>query len=269
MARTLENAPLVESVFELHWELRPWTGDVNFQIPLPMGASPLQFDPNYRFVFARLSERLASQYPTYVPLPQANLPDAMVPHLVQHRFQMRAGSRVPIVQIGPGVLTVNHGSDYSWDEFKGRIRNVLELFYDSYPSPELLSIERVSLKYIDAFPFDYEVNDPVDFMQKNLSVGIELPTGAFGDSVTKNANNVNFQVSFNANAPEGVFTSNCATGVLDNQKSLFWQLWLTSLNPKIDFHSESDAWLDSAHDVIERWFFESLSGDLRRELLNE
>ena len=269
MARTLENAPLVETVFELHWKLRPGTGDVTFQAPLPMGGLPLQFDPNYRLVFARLSEKLEGQYPTYVPLPQANLPDLMVPHVVQHRFQMRAGSRVPIVQIGPGVLTVNHGSDYSWDEFKGRIQNVLKLFYESYPAQGELSIERVSLKYIDAFPFDYENHDPVLFMQRNLSVGMELPASAFGDSVTRNATNVNFQVSFNAYSPEGVFTSNCATGMLDNQKTLFWQLWLTSVNPKIDFYLESDAWLDSAHGVIERWFFESLSGDLRRELLNE
>ena len=59
MARTLENAPLVETVFELHWKLRPGTGDVTFQAILPMGGLLLLFDPNYRLGFARLSEKLA------------------------------------------------------------------------------------------------------------------------------------------------------------------------------------------------------------------
>ncbi len=269
MARTLENAPLIESVFELHWKLQPGTGDINFQVPLPMAGVSIRFDPHYRLAFARLSDKLGSQYPVYIPLPQANFPDAMVPHMVQHRFQTQAGSRVPIVQMGPGVLTVNHGSDYSWDEFKERIQNVLELFYQSYPSPAELSLEGVSLKYIDAFALDYDVNDPVLFMQQNLGVGVRLPSRAFGNSVNRHAANVNVQVSFNTSVPEGVFTSNCATGALENRKTLFWQLWLTSANPPIDFLVNSDAWLDSAHEVIERWFFESLSGDIRRELLNE
>lgn len=269
MARTLENAPLIESVFELHWKLQPGTGDVNFQAPLPVAGVSVGFDPYYRLAFARLSEKLASQYPVYIPLPQANFPDAIVPHMVQHRFQTQAGSRVPIVQIGPGVLTVNHGLDYSWDAFKERIQTVLELFYQSYPNPAELTVESISLKYIDAFAFDYDVNDPVLFMQQNLSVGVALPSQAFGNAVNRNATHVNCQVSFNTSVPQGVLTSNYATGILENQKTLFWQLWLASINPPRDFLGHSDVWLDSAHAVIERWFFESLSGDIRRELLNE
>jgi len=269
VARTLENAPLIESVFELHWKLRPGTGDVTFQGPLPTGGLPLQFDPNYRLAFARLAEKLASEYPKYIPLPQANLPDAMVPHVVQHRFQTNAASPLPIVQIGPGVLTVNHGSDYSWDQFKRGIQNVLEMFYQSYPTPEELTIENVSLKYIDGFSFDYDVYDPVEFVRENLGLELRLPSKAFGDSVGRSAANMNCQISFNTGSPVGVFTSNWATGVLNNHKTLFWQLWLTSLALNLEFHLESDVWLDAAHAVIERWFFSSLSGNLRRELLNE
>ena len=56
--RTLENAPLIESVFELHWKLRQDSGTTDLQVPA--GGLALQSDPNYRLAFARLSDKLAS-----------------------------------------------------------------------------------------------------------------------------------------------------------------------------------------------------------------
>jgi uncharacterized protein (TIGR04255 family) len=143
------------------------------------------------------------------------------------------------------------------------------MFYNSYPNPEDLTLENISLKYINGFSFDYDVLDPVQFVRENLSLGISLPASALGESINKNAVHMNFQVSFNTHLPLGTFTSSWATGELEHRKTLFWQLWLTSLNPATDFHLASDDWLNAVHEVIERWFFSSLSGKLRKELLHE
>lgn len=272
MSRTLENAPLLESIFELHWKLEPsWTTSSGMNaMHLPMQSNtpaPFQLDKNYRLFLAKISDKLQKEYPVYNPLPQANLPDEMVAHLVQHRFQSE--DQVPLVQIGPGVLTVNHGFGYSWGDFKCRIQQVVDLFYESYPQPQSLVLENVSLKYIDGFSLDYEKEDSIEFIRKNLNLDIVIPNDVFGERINQKSVGANIQISFKTDNPDGIFNMTLSTGLHEQQKKLIWQLWVATANHPSNFRDEFDSWLDVTHGNIEGWFFKSLAGDLRKELLNE
>lgn len=272
MGIKLENAPLLECAFELHWKLTPsWissTGINATQIPLPPGApAPFQTDPFYRIFLARMSDKLQLDYPNYVALPQSNMPDEVVPHLVQHRFQSQ--DKLPLVQIGPGVLSINHGPNYSWEDFKHRINNVIAMFYESYPKRESLALENVSLRYINGFALNEDMQDALLFIKENLSVSFSVPKSVFGAHVTDRVRELNMQLTFPTNEPEGVLNSSWATGMHEQQRKLIWQSTIVSPGGNVDFDKDSDSWLESAHNIIDRWFFESLSGQLRGALLHD
>ncbi|WP_367363325.1 TIGR04255 family protein [Mesotoga sp.] len=42
----------------------------------------------------------------------------------------------PLVQLGPGIITLNATEDYSWDDFSYRIDRLIENFFESYPDPK-------------------------------------------------------------------------------------------------------------------------------------
>ena len=98
--KELKNKPLVEAILELRWKL-----------------SIQGIDPHYSLLLGRFPERIEAKYPLHEPLPNAQFSDAMMPYILQHRF--RPGlNKWPLIQIGPGVMTVNETEGYTWDKFK-------------------------------------------------------------------------------------------------------------------------------------------------------
>ena len=96
----LENAPLIEAIFELRWgELSPgnfsYTDEESSMLPLhiSIAASKHGFD----FIET-----------------QSNPP---FPFFVTHRFRKSENSW-PCIQLGTGIFTVNQVNDnYNWEEF--------------------------------------------------------------------------------------------------------------------------------------------------------
>lgn len=143
-SRELTNKPLVEAILEIRWALNPQEngGDV---------------DPHYRLLLGRLFDRLQSDYPEHEQLDAARLPDDLAGHVVQHRFRA-AKDDWPLVQLGPGVFTVNDTSRYKWEDFEKRVVEAKNKLFESYPNPEKLKIESISLRYIDAVELDFQSN---------------------------------------------------------------------------------------------------------------
>ena len=101
MSKELSNKPLVEAIFELKWKLKK-------------SENGGQIDPNYKILVGMLYDRLKRNYPQLEALPASDMPDEMVPHVVQNRFRVGKG-KWPLVQIGPGILTVNDTGNYTWE----------------------------------------------------------------------------------------------------------------------------------------------------------
>ena len=78
-------------------------------------------DPHYRLLLGRLFDRFQKDYPVHEQLPTASLPDDMVGQVVQHRFRV-AKDDWPLVQVGPGVFTVNDTQHYTWTDFEQRAK---------------------------------------------------------------------------------------------------------------------------------------------------
>src|SRR5947209_1729030 len=122
--RTLVKKPLVEAILEVRWALetkQPGT----------------QIDPQYKLLLGRFQERVRDRYPEYEQLPAAALPDELIPYNVQHRFRRNANGW-PLVQLGPGLLTVNETETYDWTTFRPLTLEAFQKLFEAYPQPERL-----------------------------------------------------------------------------------------------------------------------------------
>ena len=105
MGEHLKHAPLVEALLELRWELQQ------------DGESLPARDPAYPLIVGLLYGQVKEGYPCIEALPQSRLPAEVIPFLPTHRFRIGA-SEWPLVQIGPGIATLNFTASYRWQRFQ-------------------------------------------------------------------------------------------------------------------------------------------------------
>ena len=135
----LPNKPLVEAIFEMQWAFSSAEGQS-------------EVDPGFRILLGRLYDRVRSEYPFLENLPQAQFPEEMTGRLVRHRFRTTKDGW-PLVQVGPGVLSVNETQEYSWDRFRPRLTRAISALFESYPTDiHQLRVTQVLLRYLDAVP---------------------------------------------------------------------------------------------------------------------
>ncbi|MCD6239350.1 MAG: TIGR04255 family protein [Thermotogae bacterium] len=91
--KILKNKPLVEAIFEFRWKLQePSIG--------------VKIDPHYKILIGRMYDRVKDEYPFHEQLPAATMPDEIAGYVVQHRFR-KDKDKWPLIQIGPGIITLN------------------------------------------------------------------------------------------------------------------------------------------------------------------
>ncbi|MGC8623938.1 MAG: TIGR04255 family protein [Phycisphaerae bacterium] len=248
----LKNKPLVEAMIEVRWQLQQSS----------FGGT---LDPHYNLLLGRLFDRLNKDYPAYEATPMANIPENMAGQTAQHRF--RAGPNAwPVVQVGPGVVTLNSTAEYVWEDFRPRAVTLLEKLFESHPSPSELRIESLTLRYIDAVPFDYSKENAIDFLKAKMNVGISLPPGVFtGQQIDQRPENILLQSTFRCEKPKGAIRAGFATGQREKAPALFWETQVQSIGPELPpIPAQFQNWIDDAHTVTGHWFFQLISGDLQR-----
>ncbi len=196
--KELENKPLVEAILEIRWRL-------------PGTQSASQIDPHYKLLLGRLFDRLLEDYPEHEQLPAANVPDELARYVVQHRFRVAINSW-PLIQLGPGIFTVNSTADYKWSDFHPRVLSAIDKLYDAHPKAGELKITNLILRYIDAVDFDFRADNTFEFLKDKLKMGISLPDNLFeGTSIESKPNGLTFQGSFKCRKPKGIINVRLAT----------------------------------------------------------
>ena len=174
MNESFQNAPLVEIVAELRWQIPQLAAadQAGNTIQLPI---VLADNNAMTALFHRTTAAVGKQ--GFDRLEQLVPPGSPVPVLLpQMMYRYRRTDEVPVLaQIGPGMFSVNALPPYkSWKEFhphlEGGIEGLLEALADK---PELT----VSLRYIDAFRHDLTSNrDAKTFATEVLGFRLDLPT---------------------------------------------------------------------------------------------
>ena len=254
----LSKQPLIEVVFELHWGNK----------------KTFPVDLNYRLIIGALYEHIREDFPEFETLPTVNIPEGAVPpeaKIIQYRF-WKKNKKWPIVQLGPGILTVNMNKDYEkWEKFKPIIRDVVEKFLKIYPDKENLFIHRLVLKYLDAFAFDFLNKNILDFLKNKLHVSINIDFGEDErrERFSPNPLNIDFRLDYSLNEPEGLLGVRFLKALIENkEESLVMESYVVSSErPPVEPDTESIInWLDKAHDMTDFVFSNLIRGELEEEL---
>lgn len=263
--KELKNKPLVEAILEVRWRLQQPT---NEQLPAQL-ILPAR-DPHYRLLLGRLFDRIQKEYPFHEELPTASLPDDMLAHVVQHRFRS-AKDDWPLIQVGPGVFTVNDTHRYTWSDFQKRSKEAVARLYDAHPAVADFRVESLMLRYIDAVEYNYKDEDAFRFLGDKLKVGISLPETLFQDTgVERRPHSFFWQATFRCSRPAGRLSVSFATGQKEGKPAILWETTVQSVGE--DLPSMPDgfpAWVDAAHEITNDWFFKLIEGELERRFQGE
>jgi uncharacterized protein (TIGR04255 family) len=247
----LSKAPLVEAILEIRWGLVEQ-------------APGVAIDPRYKILVGRLYDRLESIYPFHEPLPTASMPDEMLGHVVQHRFRT-AENRWPLVQVGPGLATLNETENYTWDDFESRSHKLLECLFSAYPdAPNSLSIISLQLRYIDAIVFDFARDSLFEFMAEKLKINLAFPPTLFQNApIHPLPAGFNVLFSFPTTDPKGTIRLRFARGTRHDREALIWETVVQSDEADVpEMPAGFQAWLTGAHTLTHNLFFKLIEGPL-------
>jgi len=254
MGRHLKNKPLVEALVELKWALESRAPNV-------------QVDPVYPLFLGRFQERVRDRFPFAEPLPAAQIPDELTPYVVKYRFR-EARDGWPLVQAGPGVVTLNFTGGYRWDLFAGAARPFFAKTLDAYayegssPRPRFVS---ALLRFINAIDFDARTEDVLSRLGA-FHTGLRLPDKVTAaPQVSGPAASLQLSSTWRLERPAGVGSIAFSTGTREGRPALIWEIKVQSNDEQVP--QESDAlenWLAKAHEVVETLFFALIEGEMER-----
>lgn len=253
----LKRKPLVEAILEVRWELQK------------SDAGP-GVDPHYRLLLGRLFDRVMAEFPHHEPLPSSALPDEMLGQVVQHRFRT-SPSGWPLVQVGPGVVSLNATDDYSWRTYRPHAVKLVERLFDAHPKVAELRVEALVLRYVDAFSLGEMNKTVLDFVRDKLKIQYSLPDQLFADTgVDSNPLGFACSATFRTTKPPGVVDLRLALGKKLDEPALVCELTVRSMGKDVpSLPNGFGDWADAAHGLINDWFFKLIDGDLLRSFQEE
>lgn len=251
--RKLPKKPLVEAILELKWRVDPNRGD-----------------PNYSIFLGRLYDLLRPKYPYHERLPTSMIPEQMAENIAQHRFRVDE-DKWPLVQVGPGLVTVNDTDNYTWEDFEIRANEVVKSTFKAYPNSDDLKVTSLVLRYIDSDDFDYLNNNVFVYLRDKLKVNVVIPQQLFDSAAVRELpKGFSFQVSYPTQKPKGTVILRFATGVRRKERSIVWETAVRSMNEELPSLPRGfKSWAASAHVITDDWFFKLIEGELERKFAGE
>ena len=249
--RILNNKPLIEAIFELRWELQE-------------RATGMKIDPDYKILIGRIYDRVNEEYSYREQLPTATIPDEMAGYVVQHRFR-KDKDKWPLIQIGPGIITLNDTERYVWEDFEERISKVVDNLFEAYPNAEdNLKVNGLLVRYIDAIDFDYENEDLFDFLKKQMKMDIDIHENLFEDTgVIKSPLGFDLRFSFQSSMPKGAVHLRFTRGRKGDNDALIWETRVQAVQDDCPTLKEDIVeWVVEAHELTDDWFFKIIEGEL-------
>lgn len=234
----LPNAPLVEVIFEIKWQIINQNDIVDFQ-----------------YLHGDLYSVIKSKYPARENLIPPEIPVEALKGKPFYRY--RSGeNNYPLVQLGPGVLSINNtDEDYYWDTFEKEIDYLLDSFVSVYPKSNELKFTP-SLTYIDFFEIDFEKTSSLKFINENFNLNI---TQSFlsKENISKE---LNLMFSFEINDKTLVLEFKHAM-LNQNKKGIVLQTKIVGQNIKYSRTNLSE-WINESHNTTRKVFMDIVREEL-------
>lgn len=249
----LSKMPLVEAFVEIKWQLE-------------QAKSGGLVDRAYPFYVGGIHQLIRQTYPFQEKLPTADFPDEMTPHIVKYRFRPSVDTW-PVVQIGSGIASFNSVGKYDWESFKSGASEYFDALNEAYQSASNGSspdYSQFTLRYINAVEISDDV-DPSEFVAARLGTQVVLP-GGISKSATGHVGVFNLTIGFPLEYAGAVGVLAIGLGEKDGKRAIIWETTVTS-SAERDKAAVADfmSWLRAAHDVVEKWFFTLIAGELEEQ----
>jgi uncharacterized protein (TIGR04255 family) len=239
----LTNAPLVEVVFELRWDINSQNDLIDFQ-----------------YLHGDLYSSIKKSFPIRENLVPPDIPFEALKSIPVFRFR-KSNNSYPLIQIGPGVISFNTVDEfYEWESFRDEVNSLIDNISEIYPKFESLS-KKTSLIYIDFIKVDKSVNNSLEFINHNFNINIS--SNILTKYTEKSLGEVNY--TFNYIVNNNSLSLNIADGKLNdnNFDGLVLQTRVNSLVTTFDT-LQLKSWLDTAHELSSDTF----KSIIREELYN-
>lgn len=253
-----EDAPLVEVIAEVRWRLLPISSMPGAEI------DPL-FERGLNKARAALAELGFSNEERLVP---ADVPIEFLAGKPMFRYRPDH-NQWPLVQLGPGLLTVNVTPPYEgWADFRKSIAAGVGVADDVFGFTSQMSIVRsCEVRYIDAFTERHGMHDPTSFLAEELSMPVSPPMGVLeklqrtGSAVLPN---VKFQFPIQDRDHDTMLLS-AFHGTHNGRDAVIYDLRMLRSAPPETAMSGEDIlrWMDEAHECLHHAFEGSVSEKLR------
>lgn len=251
--KRLTDNPLIEAIFEFQWNLEKTS-------------SGIMTDPHYKILIGQLYDKIKEVYPFYEQLQTATIPDEIAGYLIQHRFRKNK-DEWPLIQLGPGIITLNDTERYVWEDFEKKILFILDNLFKLYPHMGSdIMIKKLLLRYINAIEFNFENMDIFNFLENKMKIKIGMNKKLFlNTGVTELPLGFDLRSSFHSKIPRGAIHLRFARGKKKNADALIWETMVESLGEDVpQTQIKIEEWVNNAHNLAEDWFFKIIEGDLFR-----
>lgn len=239
--RKLPNAPLKEAIFEVRWPLQP--DESGRQL----------VDKDYTFAVGKFQGELMNDFPYHVARFPREIPDYVFNHQVMHQFRKEENSW-PVVQIGPGIATVNDTEQsYEWERtYLPNIKRTLHALKQGYGE---LVFSQLSLRYIDMVRvLDYGLDTWEEFVNKHINFDFRNHFNTRGKLAS-----FNFEQAFDLN-DTGLLHVGFSNGQNNKKESVF--IWQTAVIKRGRIHQDLvPYWLEEAHSCTSELFREICKDD--------
>ncbi len=248
----LLHPPLIEAIFEVRWEIEndPQTGRMR--------------DPSYPMMYGSLYERFKKDFPVIEDLPSVQAHPETTPFVPRHRMRKERNG-YPLIQVGPGIITINLAKGYSWTTFRALILRGLESIIELYPKEPLpLNFIKSEMRYVNGIRFDLARENPLSFLSEKLHMKLEMDPEIFGlTSIHERPNAAGLNLSYVLDKPMGHLAIAANLGQFESKPAFIQQTLIQSFGEL----TPSDLagftlWLDEAHTVAENCFQVFCKGEL-------
>ncbi len=240
----LPNAPLIEVVLELRWQITNKNDLTKIQ-----------------YLYGDIYNELKHKYPYREVVQPMEVPvEILINHPV-HRYRSEE-SGYPLIQIGPGLITQNMDRyTYGWEFFLESSIELISSFIKIFP---LQKHEYLipSLLFIDFFPFNFENSDVYEYINEKFNLSYSQ------SFIDNHSNPKNLNLGFYYDIPLGELSVNFLRGKnLSHDDGIILQSRIGG-SSSFSEKEELTTWIKDAHEVCSDLFKRLTEGELYKSFSN-
>lgn len=240
----LLHPPIIEAIFEVRWEMEtdPQTNRMR--------------DPSYPMMYGRLYERLKKDFPFIEDLPSVQAHPEATPYVPRHRMRKEKNG-YPLIQVGPGIVTVNEAKGYTWTNFRFLCLRIIESITELFPQGNLpLNFTKSEVRYVNGIRFDIARENPLHFLAEKLHMKVELAPELFTqNNLSERPNAVGLHLAYALEKPMGHLAISANLGQFEGKPAFIQQTLIQSFGELVPTDSPTfTSWLEESHNVAENCF---------------